>query len=241
MIARVFVGDDVRDLEAGAEYALPEASARHVGQALRMRVGDALTLFTGAGGEYETAIERIDRRGVFVRVRRHVAVERENAHPVALAQAVIAADMMDFVVRKAVELGVAAIVPVQAARSQGMPAERAARRGTHWRKIAIAACEQCGRNRVPPVHDVVALAPWLASRAPGEGIVLDAGARQPLSRLAVPPVPAAVLSGPEGGFTDEELQAARDHGFVAVHLGPRILRAETASIAALAALNALAG
>src|SRR5690348_15100890 len=116
--ARLYVGDDVRTLPEGASYALPAGAARHVAQALRMRIGEPLVLFTGEGGEYHATIEAIDRREVALRVQRHVAVERENARAVTLVQALIAADMMDLVVRKAVELGAAAIVPVLAARSQ---------------------------------------------------------------------------------------------------------------------------
>ena len=158
---RIFVG--MRAPPApGADYALGDAAARHVAQALRMRVGDRLALFTGEGGEFTAVITRIDRAGVVVRVERHDPVEREALCPVVLVQAVIASDMMDLVVRKTVELGAAAIVPIQCARSQGLPPQRAERRVLHWRQIAVAACEQCGRNRVPDVADVVPFAQWLA-------------------------------------------------------------------------------
>ena len=237
---RIFVNDDGRSLAAGGNYALPEAAARHVAQALRMRSGEALTLFTGTGGEYEATIDQIDRRDVVVRVGRHVDVERENVHPVTLVQALIAADMMDFVVRKAVELGVAAIVPVQAARSQGVPAGRVARRLDHWRQVVVAACEQCGRNRIPTVADVQPFAQWLASTDTGaRAAMLDADARLSLASGASAALPNVIVSGPEGGFTHEESRAAHARGFVAVHLGPRVLRAETAPLAALATLDAV--
>jgi 16S rRNA (uracil1498-N3)-methyltransferase len=239
--ARIYVGDDVRALSPAASYPLPAPAARHVAQALRMRTGESLVLFTGAGGEYDATIEAIDRREVVVRVGRHRAIERENARPVALVQALIAGDMMDFVVRKAVELGVASIVPVRAARSQGVPGERIAKRVEHWRQIVIAACEQCGRNRIPPVADVVSLAHWLASSAPENSVVLEASAARSLATIAVEAPPGAIVCGPEGGFSPEELAAANARGMVAAHLGPRVLRAETAPLAALATLNALAG
>jgi 16S rRNA (uracil1498-N3)-methyltransferase len=239
--ARVYVGDDVRALSPATSYPLPAVAARHVAQALRMRKGEPVVLFTGAGGEYDATIEAIDRREVVVRVGAHRAIERENAHPVTLVQALIASDMMDFVVRKAVELGVAAIVPVQAARSQGVPGERIAKRVEHWRQIVIAACEQCGRNRVPPVADVVPLAQWLASPATASAVMLDASAGQSLATIASRTLPDAIVSGPEGGFTSDELGAASARGIVAAHLGPRVLRAETAPIAALATLNSLSG
>jgi 16S rRNA (uracil1498-N3)-methyltransferase len=239
LIPRIHVGDAER-LFAGSAFPLPPEQSRHVAQALRMRPGDALTLFGGAGGEYAATIERIERREVVVRVERHVAIERENAFAVTLLQSLVASDMMDLVVRKAVELGVAAIVPVQAARSQGVPAARATRRALHWRQIAIAACEQCGRNRIPPVHDVVSLPEWLAGEAGGPGVILDANAGVSLAAIASRAPPRFVLTGPEGGFTPEEVQAATACGFAAARLGPRVLRADTAPLAALATLNALA-
>jgi 16S rRNA (uracil1498-N3)-methyltransferase len=240
LIPRIHL-DVAQPLHPGESLTLPPEQGRHVAQALRMRAGDALTLFTGGGGEYEATIERIERRDVVVRIEHHVAIERESTFPVTLVQAVIAGDMMDFVVRKAVELGVAAVVPVQAARSQGVPATRAARRAAHWRQIAIAACEQSGRNRIPQVHDVVSLTQWLTSSdAPALSVILDASASASLVSVAANAMPNWLMSGPEGGFTAEEVQAAVARGFVAAHLGPRVLRAETAPLAALATLNALA-
>jgi 16S rRNA (uracil1498-N3)-methyltransferase len=239
---RLFIGSRAPPAP-GADYPLGEAAARHVAQALRMRVGDRLALFTGAGGEFTAAIVRIDRAGVVVRVERHDAVEREAPAPIVLVQAVIASDMMDLVVRKAVELGAAAVVPVECARSQRLPQGRVARRVQHWRQIAIAACEQCGRNRVPDVADVVSFAQWL------EGIDVDArriamlqvGAAQSLAEVARAARTCAVAVGPEGGFTPEECAAAAEHGLSPAHLGARTLRAETAAIAALATANAIAG
>jgi 16S rRNA (uracil1498-N3)-methyltransferase len=239
---RIFVGGE-RPPSPGADQALGEAAARHVAQALRMRVGGRLALFTGEGGEFAAVIVRIDRAGVVVRVERHDAVEREAPFPVVLVQAVIASDMMDVVVRKAVELGAAAIVPIQCARSQGLPPARVARRVRHWRQIAVAACEQCGRNRVPEVADVLPFAQWL------EGIdayaqriaMLQAGAAHSLAHVARATRLYAVAAGPEGGFAPEEAAAAAGQGLSLAHLGARVLRAETAAIAALATVNAIAG
>jgi 16S rRNA (uracil1498-N3)-methyltransferase len=227
----------------GADYALGEAAARHVAQALRMRVGDRLALFTGEGGEFTAKIARIDRAGVVVRVERHDAVEREAPIPLVLVQAIIASDMMDLVVRKAVELGAAAIVPVQCARSQGLPQARAARRVQHWRQIAVTACEQCGRNRVPGVADVVPFAQWLAGVDAGahRTVMLQAGAANSLAHAARATGLRVVAVGPEGGFAPEEGAAAAECGLSLAHLGTRVLRAETAAIAALATVNAIAG
>lgn len=238
---RLFVGDAERLPEAGRDYPLPAAAARHVAQALRMRRGEAVALFTGTGGEYVATITHVDRHGVVVQVERFIDIERESARPITLVQAVVAADMMDLVVRKAVELGASAIIPVQATRSQGLPRERAERRVAHWRQIAIAACEQCGRNRVPEITSVVAWTDWLAGTGDWQApmIILDHEASIPLARVVGESPPRTVVVGPEGGFTREETGAARARGAIAAQLGPRVLRAETAALAALAVIAAL--
>ena len=242
MTPRIYVGHDVHALAPGADYALPAAAAHHVAQVLRMRAGDALTLFTGAGGEYSTTIARVERRDVVLRVHRHDPAERESPLSVTLVQSLIAADMMDWVVRKAVELGVAAIAPVQSARSQRVPADRAARRVEHWRQIAVAACEQCGRNRIPEVLPLVAFDAWLEAHAGSLRVaILDADAGRSLASLFAAEPPAAVATGPEGGFTAEELRRAGERGALPAHLGSRVLRAETAAVAALATASAIAG
>jgi 16S rRNA (uracil1498-N3)-methyltransferase len=205
-----------------------------------MRIGDRVALFTGAGGEYETTIEHIARGAVHVRIERHVEVERETSWPVALVQAVIAADMMDFVIRKAVELGVYTIVPFTAMRSQRVTEDRAARRLLHWRHIAVAACEQCGRNRVPRVLASVDLDECLAQAEPPFAI-LDADAAASLSEMARTATPRTIIVGPEGGLAPDEVRHAHDKGAWSAHLGNRILRAETAALAALATINAIAG
>lgn len=208
-----------------------------------MRVGETLALFTGTGGEYATTIARIDRRDVVVRVERHDPAERENPLAVTLVQSLIAADMMEWVVRKAVELGAACIAPVQSARSQAIPPDRIARRIEHWRQIAIAACEQCGRNRVPAIAGIVPFDEWIESPdALHDCAMLDVDATRSLSAQAAAENPPRMIAvGPEGGFTHAELQRAKVRGVVAVHLGRRVLRAETAAIAALATLAATAG
>jgi 16S rRNA (uracil1498-N3)-methyltransferase len=242
MTPRIFVGADGAPPEPGADYALPAAAARHVAQALRMRAGDTMALFTGTGGEYAARIVRIDRRGVVAHVDRHAAIERESPSPLMLAQAVIAADMMDFVVRKADELGVATIVPILAERTQSVPADRLARRAAHWRQIAVAACEQCGRNRIPDVLPVVDFATWIAADdVRGRAIaILDATAERSLAAAAASRL-QAIAVGPEGGFTPGEVARAAEQGATRVHLGSRVLRAETAALAALATVNAIAG
>lgn len=239
MTPRIFVDPDDAAIVPGAELALPPPAARHAAYALRLRVGEPLTVFDGAGGEYAATITRIDRRDVMIAVLRHEAIERESIRPLTLVQASIAADMMDWVIRKSTELGVAAIVPVQSARTQGIPAERAARRGAHWREIAIAACEQCGRNRLPSIAPLVSYADWIAAAQGTERIViLDSGGETSLAASAAGSPVRVVAIGPEGGFTPDELDLANRAGATRAHLGPRILRAETAAIAALAMIDA---
>ncbi|HEY3180606.1 MAG TPA: 16S rRNA (uracil(1498)-N(3))-methyltransferase [Casimicrobiaceae bacterium] len=222
------------------ELDLPRETARHVAQALRMRVSDPLTLFTGNGGEFAATITRIDKRGVAVRIGAFDPVEREASHAVTLVQAIIAADMMDLVVRKAVELGVAAIVPVLAARSQRSPEARAIKRTERWRQIVIAACEQCGRNCVPQIADVISLPDWLNSDAAGsDALLLAPEATASYATVIRERLPRFIVVGPEGGFTLQERAHAVCRGIALARFGVRVLRAETAALAALSTIVAL--
>lgn len=231
-------------LTPGATLALPEPAARHAVRVLRLGTGDAITLFNGEGGEHEARIEGAGRGQVLARVIARHDVERESPLPVVLAQALCAAEKMDLIVQKAVELGVAGIQPLASARSVArLSAMRAARKLGHWRGVAVAACEQCGRNRVPPVSEVAELRRWAGSRplAGGTGLLLSPEADCSLSQFGPPAGPVTVLIGPEGGFTPDEEAAALAAGFRRVRLGRRVLRTETAGLAALAALAALCG
>ena len=235
---RFFVDPAGVALAASSDVVLPDAVARHATQVLRLRAGDAIVLFDGRGGEYAATL-RVEGRRAGARVGAHRAIEREPLLTVTLAQAVVAVDIMDWIVRKAVELGAAAVTPVVAARSQGGAGERVERRLLRWQQIAIAACEQCGRNRVPAIAPPVTLDAWL--QASSGVVVLDPRAPLSLSAAVVDRAPGAVLVGPEGGFSAEELRAALARGARAVHMGPRTLRAETAALAALATIAALCG
>jgi len=231
-------------LAAGAVTLLSEASAHHAVHVLRLRAGEGVTLFDGRGGEYSGCIATIDRLRVGVEVVAHHALERESPLAVTLLQGVSSSEKMDFTVQKAIELGVATVQPVIAARSQGRIAgERAEQKRSHWRRVAIAACEQCGRNRIPEVLPPLPLVEYCrAPAAPGKRLLLSPGAQLALRAAAAGLEGAATLAaGPEGGFTAEEEAMLAEAGFVPVRLGPRVLRTETAAIAALAALNALAG
>jgi 16S rRNA (uracil1498-N3)-methyltransferase len=225
-------------LRAGGVAELPEDAAHHAVHVLRMRTGEALTLFNGRGGEYDGRVAAIERLRVTVDVLAHRPLERESPLAVTLVQAVSSAEKMDFTVQKAVELGVAALHPVLSEKSVvRLDGERGAKKLAHWRRIAIAACEQCGRNRIPEIRDAIALDRYQPPA--GTKILLSPSGSARLADLAKGPVILAV--GPEAGFGADEEQVLLRAGFAPVRLGPRILRTETAALAALAALNALAG
>lgn len=224
-------------LATGHSLALPAAAARHV-QVLRLQPGATITLFDGRGGEFRAIVERMGRSDVQVRVGAHEAIEREAQRAIHLAVGIPANERMDWLIEKATELGAASIQPLVAQRSVvRLAGERAARRQAHWQAIAIAACEQCGRNRVPPVHEALDVAAWLQALGSGPPV----GQRWVLSLQPDAQAPSAdddgqswtLLSGPEGGLSPDEETAARGAGFRALSLGPRVLRAETAPLAAL--------
>ncbi|RLJ62119.1 16S rRNA (uracil(1498)-N(3))-methyltransferase [Sulfurisoma sediminicola] len=231
-------------LAPGAHVALPETAAHHVSRVLRLKEGDPLILFDGRGGEWTAAITLVRKDEVRADLKTFDPVDREAPLAVTLVQAVAAADKMDWIVQKCVELGVAAIRPVAAKRSViRLSGERMERRVAHWQAVAAAACEQCGRNRVPPVAPIVDLPQYLGEPAVENELRLLASpldARR-LRELPKPQGGVTLLVGPEGGFEDGESQAAHAVGFRGVNLGSRVLRTETAGAAALAGMMALWG
>jgi 16S rRNA (uracil1498-N3)-methyltransferase len=227
-------------LVTGLVLSLPAGAARHV-QVLRLQPGDVITLFNGEGGEFDATVTRMGRSDVDVEVGAHQAVEREAARAVHLLAGITANERMDWLVEKATELGVASITPLVAERSVlKLKGERAEKKLAHWQGVAVAAAEQCGRNRVPTVHPAVTLAEWVKKAPPGERWVLSLSeGTQPLAQMqgqaaCLPMAPVTVLSGPEGGLSPTEEAAALAAGFAPVTLGPRVLRAETAPLAVLA-------
>lgn len=231
-----------------SRVALPADAAHHARRVLRLAPGDAVTLFDGTGGEYPGRIAECAPE-VRVALGARCDVERESPFALTLAQALPSGDKMDWVVQKAVELGVARIQPLESARSVvRLAGARAARRVDHWRQVAVSACEQCGRNRIPEVAPLLDLRAWLARLGGGGGeggagegrLLLDPQAVAAL-RVAARPGPQLVLVGPEGGFADDELASVRAARFTGVTLGPRVLRTETAGLAVLAALGVLHG
>ena len=240
-------------LTEGAEIDLPEGCARHV-QVLRLQPGADITLFDGGGpllrgGEWTAAVLHMGRTNVRVRVGAHQAIEREGARAIHLLAGTTAGERMDWLVEKATELGMASLTPLATERSMvRLQGERAAKKQAHWQAVAVAACEQCGRNRVPHIHPLASLAQALAPAsaaavatgvAPLRLVLSLAPGSVPLRSVLAQAAPEAALqflSGPEGGLSAQEEQQALAQGFVPVSLGPRVLRAETAPLAALAAL-----
>lgn len=211
---------------------------------LRLKPGDPVTAFNGHGSEYDAVVASTAGSGIGLEIGVRRDVNRESPLAITLAQGVSSGDRMDYTVQKAVELGVTAIQPLATARSVvRLDAERRKKRVAHWQAVAVAACEQCGRNRVPPVRDVLRLVDWLGSPGTTDGaawILLPAATTRP-GDLEKPAGPVTLLVGPEGGFDPTEEREALSAGFRPIAFGPRVLRTETAGVAGIAALQALWG
>jgi len=208
-----------------------------------MKVGDEVVIFDGSGGEYHAAIRTVERAGVRVRIDAFEPIEHESQLRVGLVQVVSAGERMEFTLQKAVELGVAWIQPLMARRAKvRLEGDRAERRLVHWQRVVISACEQSGRNRIPAVRPLTDLPDWLAHASTAtRRLVLDPRAERKLSQAGPLSGEIELLAGAESGFEVEELALVIHHGFMPVRLGPRVLRTETAGLAALAALQALWG
>lgn len=230
-------------LEPGATLPLDRDRSHYVARVLRLRPGDALVLFDGNGGEHAASIADVTRSGVSVAVGERTGREAESPLAIRIIQGISRGDRMDFVVQKATELGVRRITPVITEFSVvRLDAAKAEKRAEHWTKIAQGACEQCGRNRLPEIDAPQALTAVLDSLPPGAArIVLQPGAGEPLASQRFAGERIELLVGPEGGLSGGELEQAAAGGFVACSLGPRILRTETAALAALAVLQAAYG
>ncbi len=230
-------------LAVGHLVELPAEVAHHI-HVVRLAPGDALTLFNGSGGQYEAVLTEVGKKRATAEVRAHDAREAELPFPVTLAQALPEGTKMDWIIEKAVELGVAAVQPLAARRCVvRLSAERAGKKVEHWRGVAVSASEQSGRNRVAAVAEPADLKDWLARPAEGQRILLSPRATVSLAGWTreQPPQAVTLLVGPEGGFTDEEEELAVRHGALALSAGPRVLRTETAALAVLAVLGAAWG
>lgn len=233
-----------RDLAPGDELDLPEAAAAHVARVLRLRAGDEVTLFNGDGADYPAALLAVERGRARARIADRVPAATESPLPLVLAQALARGDKMDFVVQKAVELGVAGVVPLVTERSEvRLDAVRGEKRMERWRAVIASACEQCGRAQLPYIAPPQPLAEWTRGLAADGSLrlALLPGSGQRVRDLRLPAAGAIVAVGPEGGFGDRDVALLTGAGFSGLDLGPRILRTETAGLAALAALQACHG
>jgi 16S rRNA (uracil1498-N3)-methyltransferase len=229
-------------LAPGARFSLPPGPARHAARALRLAVDDAITLFNGRGGEFAARIERIHKDEVAVAITGFADTERESRLHIMLAQGISSGERMDYTLQKAVELGVTAIQPIAAKRSVvKLTGERIDRRVAHWQGVVASACEQCGRNQVPVVAPPLPLVHWLGQLKDGRLLFLSPLAEARLADLPPPVAPDWLVAGPEGGFEADEIAALHAVGAIPVRLGPRVLRTETAALAALAAMQTLWG
>jgi 16S rRNA (uracil1498-N3)-methyltransferase len=226
-------------LAEGLELSLPEPAFRHLIQVLRLQSGENFIVFNGEGDEFPATLSEVGKKRATARIGARIAVDRESPLDLTLAQCVSKGDRMDYTIQKAVELGVTRIQPLLSARSVvRMDAERWDKKLEHWLGVIVSACEQSGRTRVPELRAVQSLPAWLGEGAHGTGVTLDPEGASSLRGLLVPEGPVTLLVGPEGGLGPEELQQAHRAGFVGVRMGPRVLRTETAGVAALAALQA---
>lgn len=228
-------------LSVGATATLSETATGHLVRVLRLGVGDAVVLFNGDGHDYAARLVSVGKRGAEAEVTAARALANESPLAITLAQGVARGEKMDLVLQKATELGVAAVVPVNTERTEvKLDAERAAKRLAHWQGVLAAACEQSGRARVPALSSPVALAHWAGGAHAGLKLMLD-----PEGELALSDLPAAdavtLVVGPEGGLSERDLSTLRAAGFRGLRLGPRILRTETAGLAAIAALQSRLG
>ncbi|MBO9537631.1 16S rRNA (uracil(1498)-N(3))-methyltransferase [Herbaspirillum sp.] len=230
-------------LSIGASLALPDHVAHHI-QVLRLQPGDHVTLFNGEGGEYTATLTAIEKKRAHAEVKTFSPREAELPYALTLAQALPEGSKMDWIVEKAVELGATALVPLAAQRCVvKLSGERAEKKQAHWQGIVQSAVEQCGRNRLPHLAELAEFRRWIGQSDLHRRILLSPRGEQPLSAWARhhPPQAVTLVVGPEGGFNEEEEQLACAQGALMLSMGPRVLRTETAGLAALAALNAIWG
>lgn len=238
----------------GQIITLPTNTGHHVTRVLRLKQGDKVILFNGEGGEFSGSIYHINKSGSTVIISNFHAIERESPLSISLVQAVCSNEKMDWIIQKSVELGVNCIQPVTSNRSVvRLSEERANKRLLHWQQVIIAACEQCGRNRIPKLHSLLTLSDWFSQQFESKQnnienksiykFLLSLTANKRLSEIALPRIDTSLLLlvGPEGGFTKEEEKAACVSGFASICLGQRTLRTESAALAAIAAMQTLWG
>lgn len=235
MNTRLFVS---ASLSNGAELHVEGEQARYLGRVLRCRIGDSIVVFNGNGGEWSASIRSISKSSVELIVGEQRETDSESPLRLHLVQGISRGERMDFVVQKATELGVKRITPVLTDHGMvKLDGTRARKRREHWQRVAESACEQSGRTRPPLVEEPIALNTWFgtADRSDSTELILKPGAQASLTSFEKPQFKLCLLIGPEGGFSDREHEDAEVAGFTPVSLGPRILRTETAALAAIVA------
>ncbi len=223
-------------VRANAKLSLGDEQARYVGRVLRLKSGDGLTVFDGSGGEYPATVDVVTKQELKLQIGEHVARHTESPLRITLVQGISRGERMDFVVQKATELGVHRISPVLTDYSVvKLSSERAAKRRAHWQRVAQSACEQCARNIVPAIDAPQRLDEWFAAHDDSAvpAVILRADAPAAMAAISPPGNELKILVGPEGGFSQAEHERAAAAGVHAVRLGPRVLRTETAALAAI--------
>lgn len=229
-------------LQVGTELELDERSHHYLVRVLRVKKDDPLILFNGKGGEYQARIVEASKKKIRVEVQTFNEVDLESPLSLHLGQSIAKGEKMDFILQKAVELGVHEITPLNTIRSNvKIPASREAKRLEHWNGIIVSACEQCGRNKLPVLHPPTTLKKWLVEVKDWTGFVLSPFGAPEVLPTGLPNQKAAILIGPEGGFDADEIKLAKANHFSILNLGPRILRTETAGLAAMSILQAAFG
>ena len=243
-IPRIYINDT---LSQGASIRLDKSAGNHLARVLRLTPGAEIILFNGQGGHFNAAIENVRKNALDIAIGQHIALETESPLEITLAQGIARGERMDYTIQKSVELGVSRIIPLITGRcGVKLDTERAGKRHHHWQGIIASACEQCGRNRLPSLLPASTLTDWLAQTTlnqehPCLKLVLDPSNSKTLSQYPQPPARIILLIGPEGGLTNDETGQVKQAGFSGIRLGPRILRTETAGIAAISALQTLWG
>lgn len=230
-------------LKVNTDLQLDEQASHHLSRVLRMAVGDALTVFNGEGGEYEAVIQQINKKNMVVKLVQFSPREAESPINITLAQGLARGEKMDFIVQKAVELGVKQVVPLITERCNvKLEGAREEKRVQHWQSVAVSACEQSGRNYVPTVSAPINLATWLSQAKADKCFVLSPHVTDKMPEEKLPAgTNIILLIGPEGGLSDAEVKAAIAHGFLPLNLGPRVLRTETAPLVSITMLQAYYG
>ncbi len=229
-------------LACGQTVELDESAFNHTVRVLRLKEGQTITLFNGEGGEFEATLYDVQRRRASARLGNHSAVEAEPPLKLIMGQCISRGEKMDYTIQKSVELGIGEITPLSSERcGVQLKGARLDKKLDHWRSVITGACEQSGRNTLPRLEPQTSLGAWTSRVEADLKLVLDPGETTSLPQLPPPQTSVALLFGPEGGLTDDEVALAKRHGFIGVRLGPRVLRTETAALATLSAIQTLWG